>query len=429
MFRAFYKVPKADQALVITGWGVKGAAGYKIVRGGGSIVWPVQRAQFLSLQAYKVELHVSGVDTQRIQVAVRGSVVFKVGDDDTSITNAATRFMDSQEIERGADISKMNDLVTEVVHGHLRSIIGGLTVEDLINDRSALAMSAREASAVEMQALGLIIDSLQIQQIDDPTGYITALGEPRDAEIKMLSRRARADRDREATQAEQEAAALTAESQRNTAIKIAGYRAQQEAAMARAAQEGPLADAEARKAVVESETEVAVLEARREESRLVATVNKPADAEAYQIRVQAGAAADSRLAEAKADAAAQELAGAAQAKVVRARGEADAYALRERGLAEASTIAERAKALAAEADAVINQQVAEKVADQLPAIVEAAASAFSNIEHMTVLNGGEGVQKMMADIIGSTGPLLGVARQALAGSQSNGASEDATLPR
>ena len=75
----------------------------------------------------------------------------------------------------------MHDLVREVFHGHLRSIIGGLTVEDLIANRNELAQQTREASADEMQKLGLVVDSMQVQEIVDPTGYIRALGEPRAA--------------------------------------------------------------------------------------------------------------------------------------------------------------------------------------------------------------------------------------------------------
>ena len=86
----------------------------------------------------------------------------------------------------------MHDLVREVFHGHLRSIIGGLSVEDLIANRNELAQATRDASADEMQKLGLVVDSLQIQEIIDPTGYIRALGEPRAAEVED----ARADRRR-----------------------------------------------------------------------------------------------------------------------------------------------------------------------------------------------------------------------------------------
>src|SRR6185436_19778658 len=115
-----------------------------------------------------------------------------------------------------------------------------------------------------------------------PTGYIAALGEPRTAEVKMLARIAQANADREATEREQEAAALKAAAERDTAA-------------AQTAQAGPLADAEARKQVVVQETEVADLEAQREEKRLETTVKKPADAEAYRLRVEAVGQREARV--------------------------------------------------------------------------------------------------------------------------------------
>jgi flotillin len=448
LFKALYKVPSADQALIITGAGAKGATAgtegetYKIITGGGALVIPVlQKAQYLSMKADKAILDVEGVDNQKIPVGVRGVAIFKVGDDGHSITNAATRFLNDQEAAKGAS-SQMHDLVREVFHGHLRSIIGGLSVEDLIANRNELAQQTRDASADEMQKLGLVVDSLQIQEIVDPTGYIKALGEPRAAEVKMRARIAQANADREATEREQEAATLKAAAQRDTAIKLAEFQADQDRAAAAQAQAGPLADAEARKQVVVQETAVAELEAQREERRLDTQVRKPADAAAYQARVEAegqrearialaeaskretelSAEADARKVElsAEADARRVELAAAALAKQTREVGEAEAAAttakgtaegaaVRARGLAEAEAIAKRAEALERESDAVIGQQLAEK----LPEIVAAAAGAFGKVDNLTVLNGAQGMGEIMNQIIGQAGPALTLARDTL----------------
>src|SRR4051812_16737885 len=455
ILKALYRVPAADQALIITGGGTKGqTAGtegrtYKIVTGGGSLVVPVlQRAQYLSMKADKAILDVEGVDSQKIPVGVRGVAIFKVGDDEHSITNASTRFLHDQDAAVGTS-SQMHDLVREVFHGHLRSIIGGLSVEDLIANRNELAQQTREASADEMQKLGLVVDSLQIQEIIDPTGYIKALGEPRAAEVKKQARIAQAAADREATEREQEAAALKAAAQRDTALKLASFQAEQDRAAATTAQAGPLADAEARKQVVVQETEVADLEAQREEKRLETTVRKPADAEAYRQRVEAEGQREARIAlaeaakretelkaeadarrvelSAAADAKRVELAAAAQAKQTRevgqaeaaatqARGEAEGASVRARGLAEAEAIAKRAEALEQQSDAVIGQQLAEK----LPEIVGAAAKAFAGVDNLTVLNGAQGMGEIMNQVIGQAGPALELARQTLGGGR-NGA--------
>ena len=126
LFKWLWKVPAADEALIVTGLAAKGRGTngrtFKIVTGGGALVLPVlQKAQYLGLAADKALLEVEGVDMQKIPVGVRGVAIFKVGDDEQSITNAATRFLEAQE-------GQMHDLVREVSHGHLRSIIGGMSV-------------------------------------------------------------------------------------------------------------------------------------------------------------------------------------------------------------------------------------------------------------------------------------------------------------
>jgi flotillin len=411
---------------------------FKIVTGGGKLVIPVlQKAQYLSLRADAAELEVTGVDKQKIPVGVNGVAIFKVGDDDESITNAATRFLD----EGVGAASQMHHLVKEVFHGHLRSIIGGLSVEDLIANRNELAQETRDASVQEMQKLGLVVDSLQIQDVIDPSGYIAALGEPRAAEVKMQARIAQAAADREATEREQEAEALKAAAQRDTALKMAGYQAERERAMAMTAQAGPLADAEARKQVVVQETEVADLEAQREEKRLETTVKKPADAEAYRLRVEAVGQREARveLAEAskrevelkaEADARRIELAatamakqtrevGAADASAIQAKGEAQGASIRATGLAEAEAIGKRAEALERESDAVIGQQLADK----LPEIVAAAATAFSNVDNLTVLNGAQGISEIMNQVIGQAGPAMKMAKDALGTTNGGGPEE------
>ena len=461
VIKGLYKTPAADQALIITGFGAKGTTvgdkTFKIVTGGGALVLPgLQRVQYLGLRADKAILEVEGVDSQKIPVGVRGVVLFKVGDSDQEITNAAVRFLHDQDVQRGSVSSQMHDMVQEVFHGHLRSIIGNLTVEDLISKRGELAQEARDASADEMQKLGLVVDSLQIAELVDPTGYIRALGEPRAAEVKKQARIAQADADREATEREQEAARLRAAAERETAIALSRIQAEKDQAAATAAQAGPLAEAEARKQVVVTETAVAELEAQREERRLESTVKKPADAAAYQARVEAEGQRDSRIALAEAskretelsaeaearrvelaaaaDAKRVELAAAAQAKqtkevgeaeaaATKARGEAEGASVRAKGLAEAEAIGKRAEALAQESEAVIGQQLAEK----LPQIVEAAAKAFSNVDNLTVLNGAQGIGEIMSQVIGQAGSALKLAKEAL-GATDGDASANGKVP-
>src|SRR5215210_631351 len=161
LVKVMWKVAEPNEALIISGFGARddGAdpsspgLGFKIVVGKGALVIPgLQTVRRLGLEAHKAELVVDCVTTQGIPVHVRGVVVYKVGDNYAEIANAARRFLEQE--------AAMDGNVHEVFAGHLRSIVGTLTVEEMIRDREKLAMETRNSSAVEMEKLGLVIDSL-----------------------------------------------------------------------------------------------------------------------------------------------------------------------------------------------------------------------------------------------------------------------------
>jgi uncharacterized membrane protein YqiK len=378
-------------------------------------------------------------------------VISKVGDDFVSIANAARRFLDQQD--------QMEHRVHNVFAGHLRAIVGNMTVEEMIRDREKLTQLTRESSGTEMEKLGLIVDSLQIQEILDPTGYIENLGRPHAAVVASQARIAQAHADREATENEQQADALKAQARRDSEIKQAGFQAEIDHAAAKARQAGPLTEATARQEVVVQETRVAELEAEREEQRLQASVRKPADATAYEQVTLAKAQRDARIAgaeaqrqevelqaaanaqrvklEADADAGRVRLHAGAEAEHVRldaaaradstraigeaeaaatsAKGRAEGEAVRARGMAEAEAIKARAEALAENQDAVIGQELAE----HWPAIVEAAAKPFGSIDQMIVLNGAQGVSEALAQALSQGVAGLQLARNLLAGGNGN----------
>ncbi len=420
LIKAVYKTPAADEALIVTGWRAgKGDALFRVHIGGGSIVIPgFQRAQYIKLSSDQTSVRITGVwDTQKIPVDVEGSVVFKVGNDVQSITNAVSRFLDSQTQGRGEDRSKMHNLVTEVVTGHMRSIVGGMKIEDLIGNRGALAAQAREASAEEMSRMGLVIDSLQVQHVGDPSGFVQSLSERRNAEAQAEARIAKAQRDQEATLAEQEAQRAIAAAEKETAIAAAQYKAERDKAEQEAAQAGPLAQAEALKAVVQMDTERADLEAQLAERRLAIEVQKPAEAKARAAKTEAEGEAAAAVAQAEADAQAQKARGAAQAEVAkvnglaqaeatRANGMAEADTAKAKGLAEAEALQKRAEALKEQSEAVVAQQIADK----LPEVVAAAATAYSNVGQLTVFDGMNGINNNLLGIIASAGPLLNAAK-------------------
>jgi uncharacterized membrane protein YqiK len=427
VFKMVWRVAEPNEALIISGLGARSkniesadSLGFKIVSGKGTSVLPgFQVARRLRLDSRAANLEVSCVTQQGIPVHVRGVVIYKVGDDRASIANAARRFLEQQ--------NSMDGAIHELFTGHLRSIIGNLTVEDLILNRERLTSEARSSAADEMSKLGLVVDSLQIQEIDDETGYITNLGRPHAAKVAASARIAEAERDQEATQREQEAAALNAAAVRDSRIKQAAAQAEIDTAISRQQQAGPLAQAEARQQVVVHETRAAELEAERAEKQLLATIRKPADAKAYETVTLAEAEREAQIKRAQAEAEAIRVSGEAQASAARARGLADAEAARAKGLAEAESIKARAQALAENQEAVIAQQLAEN----WPQIVEAGSKAFGNVDHMIVLNGADGIEDMLAKALTLGGTGLGVARQLLStmnNGSGNGQGPGAVVP-
>lgn len=417
IFKAMWRVAEPNEALIISG--IRSSSrdsslGFKIVTGHGTLVLPgIQAVRRLSLDLREADLTIDCVTHQGIPVKIRGVVIYKVGDDFASIANAARRFLDQQQ--------QMDGRIQNVFAGHLRAIVGSLTVEDLIRDRDKLSEAARGASGDEMQKLGLVVDSLQIQEIDDPTGYISNLAMPHTAEVTKNARVAQASADKEATQAEQDSAAQKAQAIRDSKIKQASYQADVDKAAAEAAQSGPLASAVALQQVVVEQTKMAELESARKEKQLQIEVRKPADADAYAVKVKAEANRDATIAQAQAEAqrlqleadaraAATRVTGQAEADANKARGLAAAEATRAQGLAEADATKARADALKENQDAVIGLQLAEK----WPEIVAQASKAFGSINNMTVLDGSEGVSKALGQIIGAGAVGLNLVRNAIA---------------
>ncbi|MFI6122654.1 SPFH domain-containing protein [Streptomyces sp. NPDC051064] len=364
----FWQVPAPNEAMLISGTKRQAQeTQFRIVTGHGSFVLPVkQKARMLSLALREAEIAEDCVTQQGIRLSVRAVCVFKVGDDAVSIANAARRFLSEQE--------QMEELVGRIFAGHLRSIVGGLTVEQIIRQRNRVAQEVMAGSHSEMEKLGIVVDALQIQEIEDATGYINNLAAPHAAAVAGQARIAQAKADQEATEREQQAAALKAEYERDTAIKRAGFLAETEQSNARAAQAGPLAQARASHEVIEEQTSLAQRQAELAGQRLEGDVRRPADAEAYRQRTLAEAARD------------------------RAKFEADGNAYTERTLAQAQADANTARALSLRDG---NQELiaANRVVENLPALADAAARGISGAS-LTVLNGTEGVNQMAAGVVG-----------------------------
>src|SRR5664280_1314804 len=257
-----YRVPNADQAMLISGGKAAGGAPFRVVTGHGAYVMPFfRKAQFLSLALFEAEVEEPCVTKQGIALTVKAVIAAKVGNDSESIVNAAQRFLSDQR--------QMPTLTGRIFAGHLRSIIGSMTVEEIITERQKLATEVLDGSKAEMAKMGLIIDALQIQNIDDGgLGYIKAMAAPHNAAIQREAQIAQANATKMAADAEQQSQRAQAEYARDTAVTRAGFAAETQAAQAKAEQAGPLAQAQALREVINAQTELAQRQAGLREQQL-----------------------------------------------------------------------------------------------------------------------------------------------------------------
>jgi flotillin len=338
-----YRVPPPNEALIVSGGKPSGGLPFRIVIGRGTFVLPViRRASFLSLALREAEVDEQCVSNQGVALEVSAVIAFKVGSDSASIAAAAQRFLGKH--------SRMDELTGQIFAGHLRSIVGSMTVEEIIQDRQALAENILTACKVEMGNLGLVVDSLQIKSIGDlKSGYIFALSAPRRAAVNQAAKIAEAEAARAIVQAEQASARRQAEYARETAVSRAQYQAEIDQAQQVAAQAGPLSLARAQQDVLKEQAKVAERNAELREAQLVAEVIKPAQADAERVRIHAAAAAAAT-----------------------------------RMSAEAS---------AAEGRIALEQAVIA----QLPQLVQAASEGLKGA-NLTVLNGADGLNSAVASI-------------------------------
>jgi flotillin len=418
-----YRVANANEALIVAGSrgakvrdekGEVAAAGgrvddkgIKVVVGGGTFVLPlVHKVGRLKLTARQISVALpDAVTSQGIKVAVQGVSTFKIGRDVESIRNAAERFLDSKE-------EQVDSIVKNVLEGSLRSIVGTLTIEELIMDRQKLLQQVQDSAKGDLATSGLQIDAFTIQSISDESGYIDLLGQQKLSVVERDARMAKATADQEAAVREAESEQIKIDAARDVSLRRAETETQTAAASARAAQSGPLAQAEAQQEVTRRQTELAELEAARKEKELLTSTVRPAEAEAEAVVKRADGDRLAKIAAAQAEAERQRLAGEAEARVATMKGEAQARVVSMNADAEAhrTTVegnaeaeitltqgeaAAKALALRAEAYKQFNEAaVIQTVLSMLPDIVRAAAEPMGNIDSLTVLSS-DGASEMV----------------------------------
>ncbi|HEY1790726.1 MAG TPA: SPFH domain-containing protein, partial [Verrucomicrobiae bacterium] len=407
-----------NQVLIVSGIKRKAedgtTVGFRPVKGGGTFVLPIfEKIDILSLELLTIDVQTPEVYTSKgVPVKVDGVAQIKVKGDDVSIRTAAEQFL-------GKATDEIRNIATQTLEGHLRAILGTMTVEEIYQNRDAFASKVQEVAAGDMANMGLSIVSFTIRDIRDSQGYLDALGKPRIAQVKRDAQIAQAEADRDATirsaqanQAGQEAKfqadTKIAEAQRDYQANVAQYQAavnqkKAEADLAYDLQKfktGQLVKAEEVQVnIVEKQKQIELQqqEIQRKQRELEATVQKPADAERYRVETLANAKKFQLETEAEGAASATKATGFASADVSKATGIAEAEANKARGLAEAAVIEAQGKATAesmrvkAESFKQYNEAaVIEMIVRVLPEVAGKISEPLAKTEKMVIINSGNG---------------------------------------
>jgi len=413
-----------NQALVISGrphreidevTGETYTTQYRIVTGGRAFIMPViERVDDLSLELMTIEVTTPDVYTlEGVPVTVDGVAQVKIGSDRTSVRTAAERFLSKSRAE-------VQHVAHETLAGHLRAILGTLTVEQIYKDRDAFAQQVQEVSADDLRNMGLSIDSFVIKDIQDDQGYLDALGQARTAEVKRDATIGQANAARDATikSAEARQAGETAKFQAETKIASSSkdYQVQKaeydqevnrqrvkadlETDLQQRISQQQIKAEEVQVQVVEKQKQILVQEqeATRKEKELLATVRRPAEAEQYRIETLAKAKKFQTETEAAGQAEAIRATGTAEADATKAKGLAQAEVIRQQGLAEAEAMQKKAEAWQQYNQAAIIQQLI----DALPEVARAISEPLAKTDRIVVINsggdGGAGASRVTADV-------------------------------
>jgi flotillin len=420
IFMLRYRTVGPDEALIVTGSYLgnknvhvdESGNKIKIVRGGGTFVLPIfQQAEPLSLLSIKLDVQTPEVYTEQgVPVMADGVAIIKVGSSIGEIATAAEQFL-------GKTRQDMENEAKEVLEGHLRSILGSMTVEEIYKNRDKFSQEVQRVASQDLAKMGLVIVSFTIKDVRDKNGYLDALGKPRIAQVKRdadiataeaekETRIKRAEADKEARKAELERMTEIAEAEKINQLKLAEFRREQDIAKARADQAYHLEEAKAKQEVMEQQMQIKIIERQklieleekeilRRERQYDSEVKKKADAERYAIEQAAAAEKTKLMAEAeaqkyrieamaKAEAERIRLDGLAKAEAEKAKGEAEAEIIRLKGLAEAEAKQKIAEAFERYGQAAILDMILK----MLPEYAKQVASPLANIDKITIVDTG-----------------------------------------
>src|SRR5256884_6665236 len=411
MIARMYRKVGPNEALIRYGMG-----GTHVYCGRGAIIFPmVQTCRDLSveLMSFDVAPQQNLYTKQGVAVTVEAVAQIKVKSDKESILTAAEQFLSKEPNQR-------EGLIRLVMEGHLRGIIGQLTVEQIVKEPEMVGDRMRSTCAADMNKMGLDVVSFTIKEVRDKNEHIPTRGRPDAASIKrdaeaptaeaerdIAIKRAEATRaaavakaqaDQERVAAEPASLAKQAEAQRDMDIKKASYIEATKKAQAQAdkayeietnvQQQHVIAEA-VKVQQVEREAQVKVQEAEiaRRERELIATVLKQAEIERQRIETLANAERQRLMSEAE-----------GRAASIRAQGEAEAEIIFKKGEAEA-----KAMNIKAEAFQEYNQAaVFDKLITGMPDVVRALSEPLSKVDKVTIVStggdGAAGAYKLTGDV-------------------------------
>src|SRR5215470_6073371 len=409
MFAKLFRKAGPHEALVVYGF-----RGTRIVKGRGTVIFPMIescRGLSLELMSFDVAPQQDLYTKQGVAVTVEAVAQIKVKSDQESILTASEQFLTKTPDQR-------EGLIRLVMEGHLRGIIGQLTVEEIVKQPEMVSDRMRSTCADDMNKMGLEVISFTIKEVRDKNEYITNMGRPdvarikRDADVaaaeadrdtaikRALAQResavAKAQADQERVAAETASLAKQAEAQRDLEVKKAQFlevtkRQQAQADKAYDIQTNIMQQQVVAEQVkvqqVEKEQQVKVQEAEinRREKELIATVLKQAEIERQRIQTLAEAEKARLMAEAE-----------GHASSIRQQGEAEAEIIFKKGEAEA-----KAMNVKAEAYQEYNQAaVVDKLITNMPEVVKALASPLANVDKITVISTGNGTSAGMSKVTG-----------------------------
>jgi flotillin len=408
---SWYRKAGPNEALIV--FGIKGT---RVVIGSGTVIWPVvesYKSLSLELMSFDVAPQQDLYTNQGVAVTVEAVAQIKVKSDPTSIRTAAEQFLTKTPDQR-------EGLIRLVMEGHLRGIIGQLTVEQIVKEPEMVGERMRSTCADDLNKMGLEVISFTIKEVRDKNEYIANMGRPdvarirRDADVASAEAErdtaikraeatreaaiARAKADQERVLAETLSMAKQSEAQRDLQIKQAEYMETVKKQQAQAdkayeiqvnIQQQQVIAESVKVQQIEKEQQIKVQEAEitRHEKELIATVLKNAEIERQRIEQLANAEKNRQIAEAE-----------GRASAIRQQGEAEAEIIFKKGEAEA-----KAMNIKAEAFQEYNQAaVVDKLFTNLPELVRAMSEPLSKVDKITIVSTGDGnsagVHKITGDI-------------------------------